>query len=462
MDMQSTETLNEGLRRGYSITLATNDLDAQVLERLETARPNTQIRGFRRGKVPIAIMRRNFGKAFLEEVRRDAIQEAITKHFEDSGDTPVRTPDVDVNNEEWAEGADVRFSLTYECKPDMPELDFSSIELEKPIVDVGEDLIDEAVQNLAERAVTFEDTEAGTSAETGYQVVVDFSATVDGKPVERTSATDFPLVLGSGSALEGFEEGLVGAAAGDGLDIEVRLPGNFGVAEVAGKDAVFRCNVSAVRKPVIPAVDDKLAEYYGQSDVGALRAAAKANLEEQLGSETRTVLKRRLLDMLDSRLDFELPPSMLEDEAQSIAISAATADDSVGDSDDSVGDAEQKEVAGDENPTPTDAERRLAARRVRLALFLLETAERVGISVSDADLYGMANARGLLQTIPRDRLRKLIGEDSYLRRRLTNEVLEEKTVDYIFELATITEHRVSTDQLNQLIEEQDEDVVEEA
>ncbi len=448
--MQSTETLNDGLRRGYDITLATDELEAKVLERLETMRPNAQIRGFRKGKVPIAILRRNYGTAVLAEVRRDAIQTAITKHFEDSGDKPVRTPGVDVNEDEWAKGADIRLSLTYECKPEMPELDFSSIELEKPILDVDEDIISRTVQELAENASTFEAAEEGTKAEKGHQLVINLSGTVDGEPFEQGSATDFPLVLGSESFLPGFEEQLVGAAAGDSLEVEIRLPENFGVDEVAGKDAVFRCDVSAVRNRKIPPVDDELAAYYGHGDLEEMRAKTKSVIEENFGQASRELLKRRLLDALDSRLDFELPPSMLEEEAQRIA-------STIGIAGESAEGAEPEEGADGGNPTPTDGHRRLAARRVRLALFLIETANRAGISVSENDLYRVSERRGLFRAIHPQQWRKLVAEDSQFRANLTNEAIEEKSVDYIFELAKITEKLVPEDEFDQL-DKQLEDV----
>ncbi len=269
--MQLTETLNEGLKRAYKMMLTAQELDDKVNAKLAEAQPEMQMKGFRKGKVPMNMLKKQFGQRLMGEAMQEAIDEAINAHFESSGDRPARQPDVKMANAAWKEGDDVEVELAYERLPDVPDVDLKAVSLEKMVVKAGDAEIDEALNGLAENVKDFDDRKKGSKAKDGDQVVIDFAGTVDGEAFDGGSAEDYPLVLGSQSFIPGFEEQLVGAKAGDAVEVKVSFPGDYGAANLAGKDAVFACTVKAVKAPKAAAIDDELAKKFGAEDLAALK-----------------------------------------------------------------------------------------------------------------------------------------------------------------------------------------------
>jgi trigger factor len=280
--MQVTQTLNEGLKRAYQITVTAAELEAKVHEKLVEAQPDIEMKGFRKGKVPLALLRKQFGPRLLGDAMQDAIDGAMKAHFDASGDRPALQPDVKmVGGETWKEGQDVLVEMTYEALPAIPEVDLSVITLERLVVTAEPAQVDEALANLAGNAKSFADKDG--VAETGDQVTIDFKGSVDGVPFDGGAADDYPLELGSGSFIPGFEEQLVGLAAGDAKDVNVSFPDSYGAKHLAGKAAVFACNVKAVKAPVPAALDDELAKKFGADSLDAL----KTQIAERLASEYR-------------------------------------------------------------------------------------------------------------------------------------------------------------------------------
>jgi trigger factor len=197
--MLVNETLNDGLKRGYSITVTAAELDAKVNEKLTEAQPDVEMKGFRKGKVPMALLKKQFGQRVMGEAMQESIDGAMSEHFEKSGDRPAMQPDVKMTNEDWKEGDDVEVAMTYEALPDIPELDMSSVALEKTVVKAEDASIDEALANLAETAQDFKERKKGSKAKDGDQVVMNFLGKVDGEAFEGGAAEDYPLVLGSNS-----------------------------------------------------------------------------------------------------------------------------------------------------------------------------------------------------------------------------------------------------------------------
>ena len=220
--MQVTETLNEGLKRGYTITVTADELAAKVDEKLVEAQPEIEMKGFRKGKVPMALLKKQFGQRLLGEAMQDAVDGAMEQHFKDSGDRPAMQPEVKMTNDAWKEGDDVVVSLSYEALPviEMPALD--GVSLEKLVVKAEDSAVQEALENLAKSAQNFDDKDG--AAENGDQVTMDFVGSIDGEPFDGGAAEDFPLVLGSGQFIPGFEEQLVGVKAGDSKDATVKFP----------------------------------------------------------------------------------------------------------------------------------------------------------------------------------------------------------------------------------------------
>ncbi|GIX14982.1 MAG: hypothetical protein KatS3mg118_2941 [Paracoccaceae bacterium] len=236
--MKVTETLNEGLKRGYSIELPAALLTEKMNARLEAARADFHMKGFRKGRVPPALMKRMFGRSVAGEAMQEAVQEAIQKHFDETGDRPALEPAIRIATRDWQEGQDLTVEMTYEKMPEIPEVDFSTIALERLVVAVDDAAIDEALGNLARQAADYE-TKDGP-AEDGDQVVIDFVGSIDGEPFEGGSAEDFPLTLGSGAFIPGFEEQLAGARAGEERTVDGHLPRGLRGAQPRGQAGELR------------------------------------------------------------------------------------------------------------------------------------------------------------------------------------------------------------------------------
>ncbi len=359
--MQVTETLKDGLKRSYTITVTAAELDAKVEEKLVEAQPEVEIKGFRKGKVPMPILRKQFGQRLLGDAMQDAIDGAMKGHFEATGDRPALQPEVKmVNGDTWAEGQDVVVEMTYEALPEIPGVDSAAVALERLVVKADDAAVDEALADLAKSAQDFEPRAAGAASENGDQVVIDFKGSVDGVEFEGGAAEDYPLVLGSASFIPGFEEQLVGAKAGDAVEVKVTFPAEYGAAHLAGKDAVFACTVKEVKAPKAAALDDALAVKFGAESLADLRKQVAERLEAEYAGAARAVLKRKLLDQLDGMVSFDLPPSLVEAEAQQIAHQ--------------LWHEEHHDHHGHDHGAieVSDEHRTLATRRVRLGLLLAE------------------------------------------------------------------------------------------
>jgi trigger factor len=258
-------------------------------------------------------MKKMFGKSVLGEAMQETIDKAMRTHFDETGDRPALQPEGKMTREDWTEGVDVEVSMTYEALPQVPELALGELKLERLVATIDDAAVDEALQNLARSASVFEDRRKGSKAKDGDQVVIDFKGSVDGVAFEGGTADDFPLVLGSGSFIPGFEDQLVGAKAGDELEVKVRFPDGYGAANLAGKDAVFACTIKAVKGPKPAEVDEGLAERYGAASLDALKEQIRGRLASEYAQASRAILKRRLMDVLDEKVSFEVPPTRAAD-----------------------------------------------------------------------------------------------------------------------------------------------------
>lgn len=444
--MQVTQTLNEGLKRGYSITVPASELEAKVAEKLDEARKDFQMKGFRKGKAPAALMKKMFGKSVLGEAMQEAIDDAMKRHFDATGDRPALQPEVKMTNDDWQEGQDVEVAMTYEALPTVPELDFSALTLERLTVGTDEAAVAEALDNLARTAGSFEDKPEGAAAESGDQVVIDFKGTLDGEAFEGGSAEDFPLTLGSGSFIPGFEDQLVGVTAGESRDVTVTFPAEYGAPHLAGKDAVFAVTVKAVKSPKAAEIDDALAERFGAETLEQLKERVSERLGAEYGQAARAVLKRRLMDALAGMVDFDLPPTLVEVEAKQIA----------------------HQLWHDEHPhehghnhgaiETTEDHKRLAERRVRLGLLLAEVGNRNEITVTEPEMQRAVIMQARQYPGQERQFIEFIQKNPQALQQLRAPIFEEKVVDHILDQARITETLVTKDELEKAVEALDEDV----
>ena len=438
--MQVTETLNEGLRRGYRIVLPASELEETVNGKLAEAQPTVEMKGFRKGKVPMALLKKQFGQRLLGEAMQETIDGAMSKHFNDSGDRPAQQPDVKMTNEDWKEGDDVEVEMSYEALPTIPDVDFKAIDLEKLVAKADEAAVDEALANLAENAQDFRDRKKTAKAKDGDQIVFDFLGKVDGEAFDGGASEDYPLVLGSNSFIPGFEEQLVGVKTGAEKDVVVTFPEEYGAAHLAGKEAVFSCTVKAVKEPVPAEINDELATKFGAEDLAGLKVQIGERIEAEYAGAARAVMKRALLDALDEKVKFELPPSMVETEAGQIAHQ--------------LWHEENPDVQGhDHDPVETTQEHRdLAERRVRLGLLLAEMGQRAEVQVSDAEMQQAVMAQARQYPGEERQFMEFVQSNEQMQQQMRAPIFEDKVVDYAFELANVTEKEVSKDELEKIVE----------
>ena len=443
--MQVTETLKDGLKRSYTITVPAADLDAKVTEKLVEAEPEIEMKGFRKGKVPMAMLRKQFGERLLGDAMQDAIDGAMKSHFDTTGERPALQPKVEMKGgEAWRQGDDVIVEMSYEALPEIPEVDLAKIKLEKLVVKADEKAVAEALENLAKSAKSFEDRKKGTKAKEGDQVVIDFVGKIDGEAFEGGAGEDYPLELGSGSFIPGFEDQLVGAKAGDEVAVKVTFPAEYGAKHLAGKEAVFDCTVKAVKGPKAAEIDDELAKRFGAESLDALKGQISERLEAEYAGAARQVMKRALLDELDKLVKFDLPPSLVEAEAHQIA----------------------HQLWHDEHPEehghnhgsiePTDEHNTLAERRVRLGLLLAEIGRKEKVEVTDAEMTQAVLAQARQYPGQERAFFDFVQKNPQMQQQLRAPIFEDKVVDLVFAGAKVTEKEVSKEKLQKAVEALDE------
>jgi trigger factor len=391
------------------------------------------------------LLKKQYGQRLMGEAMQESIDGAMSKHFEDSGDRPAMQPAVKMTNDDWKEGDDIHVEMSYEALPTIPEVDLKKIKLEKMIAKADEASVDEALANLAETAQDFADRKKGTKAKDGDQVTIDFLGKVDGEVFDGGAAEDYPLVLGSNSFIPGFEAQLVGVKLGEEVEVNVTFPAEYGAENLAGKDAVFECKIKAVKAPKAAEINDELATKFGAEDLAALKGQITERLEAEYAGAARAVQKRHLLDALDKMVKFELPPSLVEAEAGQIAHQ--------------LWHDENPDVQGHDHPEiePTDEHNTLAERRVRLGLLLAELGQKAEIQVTDAEMtQAMMNQARQYPGQEREFF-EFVQQNPQMQQQMRAPLFEDKVVDYVFELATVTDKDVSKDELQKAVEAMDDE-----
>lgn len=431
--MQVTETKAEGLKREYAVKVPAALLGDKIATKLEAVRADFQMKGFRKGKAPTPLLKKMFGKSVLGEAVQESVDDALRSHFEATGHMPAQQPEIRITNDDFKEGDDLDLEIKYERLPEIPEIDFSTIALERLVTEVEDAAVDEALAKLAESAQNFV-AKDGPAAE-GDQVSIDFVGRIDGEAFEGGAADDFPLVLGSGAFIPGFEPQLVGLSAGDAKDVEVSFPEAYGAAHLAGKAAVFAVTVKEVRGPVQAEVDDALAQKFGADSLDALKGQVRDRLAQEYKTAARALLKRRLLDALDGKVGFDLPEALVTTEANQIAHQ--------------LWHEENPDVHGHDHPeiTPNDEHLKLARRRVGLGLLLAEVGKKAEIKLSDAEVT-QAVMRQARQYPGQERaFFDFVRQNEGALQQIRAPLYEDKVVDYILELAKVSEKSVTKDEL---------------
>ncbi len=443
--MQVKETQNEGLKRGYQMTLPAADLAAMVDQKLKEAQPEVEMKGFRKGKVPMAMLKKQFGPRVLGDAMQDSVDGALRTHLETSGDRPAVQPKIEMQDgENWKEGDDVVVNVSYEVLPAIPEVDLSKLKLERLVVKAEDAAVTEALENLAKNAKSYEDKKKGSKAAKDDQIVIDFKGSVDGELFDGGSAEDYPLVLGSGSFIPGFEDQLTGAKVGDEVEVKVQFPADYGHPALAGKDAVFATTVKAIKKPVDAKLDDELAKRFGAESLDKLKENIAERLEAEYKGASRAVMKRAVLDQLDGQVNFDLPEVLVEAEADQIAHQLYH--------------EEHPEDHGHNHGAieTTDEHKKLAERRVRLGLLLAEIGQKAEVKVSDQEFTQAVMMQARQYPGQERQFFEFIQQNPQAQQQLRAPIFEDKVIDHIAEQAKVADKTVSKEDLEKAVEALDE------
>jgi trigger factor len=442
--MQVTETLAEGLRREYSVVVPAADLDAKVNDRLAELKDRVRINGFRPGKVPVQHLKRVYGRAVMAEAIEAAVQEVNAKIVNDNGFRLAGQPKVTLPEQEdevkgVVEGkVDLAYSVALELLPKIELADFKNLALEKLVADVADAEITEGVQRIAERNRPYGAKGEGAKAESGDRVVVSFTGRIDGAPFEGGTAEDIATIIGSKTLLPGFEDQLIGMAAGETRTIKVTFPDHYPSETLRGKEAEFDVAAKTVEAPGTVSIDDEFAKSLGMESLEKLKEAVKEQLQREHAAVTRRRLKRALLDQLDERHKFDLPPSMVEQEFNNVW---KTITDDL---------QAQGRTFGDEGTSEEEAKaeyRRIAERRVRLGLVLSEIGERNGIKVTEEEVTRAVVERARQFPGQEQQVWELYRKNPQALASLRAPIFEEKVVDFLVELAKVTEKTVPREEL---------------
>jgi trigger factor len=449
--MEVTETLSDGLKREFQVQVPAADLAARVTERLGELKDRVQLRGFRPGKVPVNHLRKLYGKAVMAETIEAVIRELNAKIVSERGLKLAMEPKVTIPNEATAVEnvfggqSDLAYTLALEILPKIELADFQGTKLERQVAEVTDAQINEALDKIAEQNRPFAAKAEGAKAEKGDRVVIDFAGRIDGAPFEGGTGGDVGVNIGAGTFIPGFEDQLVGMAAGATGVVKVTFPENYVNSQLAGKDVEFDVTVKSLEAPGKVTLDDSFAKSLGLESLDKLKEAVKARLQQEHAALSRQKLKRELLDKLDEMHKFALPPTLAEDEFRNVWTAVE-------------GDLKaQGRTFADEGTTEEKAReeyRGIAERRVRLGLVLAEIGEKNKITVTEEEI-----TRAVVE-----RARQIPGREQeiwdYYRKNpaavaaIRAPIFEEKVADFLVELAAITEKQVSREDL--LKDEEDE------
>ncbi len=436
--MQVTETKAEGLKLDFTVVVPASDIEKEIVAKLEEVKKTIRMPGFRPGKVPLSLLRKQYGQSVMGEILEKTVNESSQDIMKEREIRPAMMPKIEVTK--FEEGSDLEYTMAVEKFPEFEPTDFSKLTLERMKVEIADSEIEEGLQRLAD---VNKETNAITSnrkSKKGDFVVIDFVGSVDGKEFSGGKADDYKLELGSGQFIPGFEDQVTGAKAGDKLDVNVKFPDEYGSEELSGKDATFAVTVKEIHEGVPAEINDELAVKMGLENLDKLKEALKEEQGREFENMSRMRLKKGLFDVLIEKHDFELPEGLVEQEFEGIW--------------------KQLQETKEKNPEqldPSDKDKsddelkeeytELAQRRVRLALFLSEVGRLNEIDVTQDEIN-----RGIMNEARRypgqeKQVFEFYQSNQEARESLRGPLLEDKVVDYIVELAKVTDKVVSAEEL---------------
>jgi trigger factor len=440
--MQVTELPADGLKRQFKIVVPAGDLSAKVDERLAELAQTAQLPGFRKGKVPVGLLKKQYGQALYGEALEQAVNQSTVKAIEDRGLRPALQPRVDLK--ELAEGKDVEFEVAVEVLPEIGKLDFSSIELERLKAEVPTKDVEDALDRIAKANREQKPVDPPRPAQKGDALKLDFVGSVDGVEFPGGKAEDYVLELGSGSFIPGFEDQLIGAEVDKSLDVKVTFPADYGNAELAGKEAVFKCTVKEIREFVDKPADDELAKKNNFENLEAMRKAVSDRIGQDYAQVSRSMIKRQLLDKLADIHKFAVPEGLVEGEFNAIWQRVEEA-------------KKNGEKLEDDEEKMRKEYREIAERRIRLGLLMADVGRSNSIDVTPEELNQAVMREAMRYPGQERQVLEFYGKNAELKEQLRAPIFEEKTVDFILELAKVNEKSVAPEELLKAAREVEEE-----
>jgi trigger factor len=439
--MEVTQTKAEGLSRTFAVKVPASELQAKLDERIEEIRPQMKLKGFRPGKVPASHVRKLYGQDLMGELINKLVTETNQKALEDNELRPAGQPDVQIDGDMEAvvKGqADLSYNMNVDVMPEFEPADVTKLTITRPVADVAQEQIDEALGRIAEQNTQYEARAKTAKAKDGDAVVMDFVGKIDGEAFEGGSAEQQTLVIGSGQFIPGFEDQLVGVKAGDEKDVTVTFPEEYGAADLAGKEAVFEVKVHEVRAPKTAEIDDEFAKGLGLESLEQLTGLVKDQLKAEHDGASRAKAKRNLLDQLDEAHSFDLPPNMVEQEFNQIWQQLQSEMDA-GRTAEEDKDKSEDELKGEY--------RKIAERRVRLGLVLAEIGRVADVRISEQEVNQALIREARQYPGQETQVVEFFRNNPGAMAQLRAPIYEDKVVDHILEVAEITEETVSREDL---------------
>ena len=432
--MQVTETLAEGLKREFTVVIPAKDFDEKMQGRLDELGKTVKLPGFRPGKVPAHLLKQKYGPSLKGEILEQTISDSWQSTIQEKGLRPALEPKIEIVS--FEEGQDLEYKLAVELLPEIVAPDFSKLKLERFVAELDDEAVDRALERIAEEHKTYDPVDR--PARQGDQVRIDFVGRLDGEEFEGGNGTDVALDLGSNSFIPGFEDQLAGAETESKNEVKVTIPEDYPAENLRGKEAVFEVDVKEILEPKVPAIDDTLAQAMGMADVAALRDAVKEQIDRDYKGLSRARLKRGLLDTLSDTQEFEVPPGMVDREFDAIwqRVSAGRDQGEL--------DPEDAEKGEDELK---DQYKPIAERRVRLGLLLSEVGRANNISVAQEDLNRAMSEEARRYPGQERQVLEFFQKNPSALHELEAPIFEDKVVDFILEMADVSERTVSQDEL---------------
>jgi trigger factor len=442
--MQVTETLNEGLKHEFKINVPASDLDAKADAKLVDLKDKVRLNGFRPGKVPVAHLKKIYGRSVMAETIDQTIRDTNTQLFTERGFRLAAEPKVTMPTEaneveELLSGkSDLTYTVAIEVVPQIKLADFKGFSLEKPVAEITDTEINEAIQRIADANRGYAAKGEGAKAESGDRVTINFTGRINGEPFEGGTGEGIQVVIGTGQFIPGFEEQLIGIGAGETRTLKVAFPKNYMSEKLAGQPAEFETTASAIEAPQQTEINDEFAKSLGLESLDKLKEAARERLSAEFTAATRQKVKRTLLDRLDEAHQFEAPPTLIAEEFNLMWNSIKAEMES------------SNKTFADENTTEEASQeeyRKIADRRVRLGLVLSEIGEKNKITVTDDEVSRAVIERARQMPGREKEVWDFYRNNANALAQLRAPIFEDKVVDFILELANVTEKKVSREDL---------------